>query len=163
MVDTNGDFHVIRSNYTYKTRSDEEWKAEAEAQWEALSETAVHTFTFGPALVLDGVEITPEEIQAISLNLGKGKSTQRIAICQMDTLQYLIVATEGPECDNDKGLTLQEMADLCYSLGCKTAYNLDGGSSATVVLGTTKINSRTNTKRRPVGDCIWFATMIPND
>ena len=49
------------------------------------------------------------------------------------------------------------------SLGAQIAYNLDGGSSCTVVLNNEKINSPSNPKRREVGDCIYFATLIPNE
>ena len=33
----------------------------------------------------------------------------------------------------------------------------------TVVLNNEKINSPSNPKRREVGDCIYFATLIPNE
>lgn len=46
-------------------------------------------------------------------------------------------------------------------MGCINAYNLDGGSSSSVVLGGKKINALSTGKIRPVGDCIYFATLIP--
>ena len=45
-------------------------------------------------------------------------------------------------------------------MGCLNAYNLDGGSSSTVALNGKKINALSTGKIRPVGDCIYFATLI---
>ena len=41
------------------------------------------------------------------------------------------------------------------------AYNLDGGNSAAVILNDEKLNNVTNTKKRMVGDCIYFCTLVP--
>ena len=44
--------------------------------------------------------------------------------------------------------------------GAKHAYNMDGGSSATIILGGRRINSP-ETKERNVGDIIYFSTLRP--
>lgn len=126
--------------------------------WEAVKDTALHTFCFGPGLVVDGVQLT--DVSNIALDLGKNKTTQRLAIGQVGPLQYVFVATEGPENKNSRGLTLLEMAQLCADLGLQNAYNMDGGSSSTIVLNNEKINSVSSHKIRAVGDCIWFATLV---
>lgn len=76
----------------------------------------------------------------------------------MDHLSYLIVATEGPENKGSTGLTMAEFAQLLYDLGAKNAYNLDGGSSSSVVLNYKKINSLSTGKIRAIGDILYFAT-----
>lgn len=53
------------------------------------------------------------------------------------------------------------MAQLCVAYGLDNAYNLDGGSSSTISLNNEKINSPSSHKNRMVGDCIWFATLVP--
>jgi exopolysaccharide biosynthesis protein len=53
------------------------------------------------------------------------------------------------------------MAELCAELGCINAYNLDGASSSSVVLHYEMINALSTHKVHPVGDCIWFATLVP--
>ena len=127
--------------------------------WEHLMSSALHAFCFGPGLVVDGKVL--DDVTDLKLNQGKDRKTQRIAFCQLDHLQYLVLATEGPENKGSVGLTLLEMAELCGKMGVTNAYNLDGGSSSTVVLDNKKINSLSSGKVRPVGDCIWFATLVP--
>ena len=144
IVDMNGDFHIITSPTMEK--------------WEAYDGTVLHAFCFGPALVVDGK--LNEAAKDTTLDLGKNKKTQRIAIGQIGPLQYLVLATDGPENVAGSGLTIAEMAELCEQQGMINAYNLDGGSSATMVLNHKKINA-VGSKKRPVGGCIWFATLVP--
>ena len=89
------------------------------------------------------------------------KRAQRICIAQVDTLSYLIVATEGPENKGSVGLTLIEFAELVRDLGAKQAYNLDGGSSASLVMNYKKINALSTGKKRSVSDAICFVTAVP--
>ena len=127
--------------------------------FESLDTPVMHAFCFGPGLVIDGQVL--EDVNHITLNLGKNKRTQRIALCQMGPLDYLILACEGPENKGSKGLTLLQMAQLCKKMGGRNAYNLDGGSSATIALKGKKINALDSHKNRLMGDCIYFATLIP--
>lgn len=145
IVDKNGDFTILSPT-----------TAEA---WAPYAEDALHVFTFGPGLVINGQVL--EDDERVDQDLGKRRKTQRIAICQMGPLDYLFIATEGPENKGSEGVTLLEMAQICAATGCQNAYNLDGGSSSTIVLNNKKINSRSSGKVRPVGDCIWFATIVP--
>lgn len=145
VIDDKGDFTILSPT----TRE----------AFEALESTVMHAFCFGPGLVIDGQVL--EDVNHITLNLGKNKRTQRIALCQMGPLDYLILACEGPENKGSKGLTLLQMAQLCKRMGCRNAYNLDGGSSATIALKGKKINALDSHKNRLVGDCIYFATLIP--
>lgn len=129
-------------------------------QYENFSRPVVHAFSFGPGLVVDG-QIAQGAIDT-DMDIAPEKPTQRIAIGQTGMLEYIIIATEGPENKNSKGFTIRQMAELCQELGCITAYNLDGGSSSSVVLNNRKINALSTGKVRLVGDCIYFATLIPD-
>ena len=149
IIDDKGDFHIIVGT--------------TKELWEAYDGTVMHAFAFGPGLVVDGVPMSQEFYNDIKLNVGKGKQTQRIVLAQTGPLEYMIIATEGPENANSVGLTLLEMSELCVELGCINAYNLDGGSSSTVVLNYEKINALSTGKIRDVGDCIYFATLVPNE
>ena len=86
---------------------------------------------------------------------------QLASLCQIDTLSYMVVCTEGPSGENSAGVTILQMANLCKELGAVQAYNLDGGNSAAVILNDEKLNNVTNTKKRMVGDCIYFCTLVP--
>lgn len=146
IIDKNGDFTILA--HTTKEA------------WEAIDkENVAHTFTYGPALVVNGEQLT--DMSSVKLSCGKNKQTQRTFIGQSGPLEYVIVATEGPENTNSKGLTISQAAEYAVHLGLDNAYNLDGGSSSTIVLNNRKINSLSSHKERTVGDCIWFATLVP--
>lgn len=83
IVDARGDLHIIT--------------ATTAAKWQAYREgggTVLHTFTFGPALVVDG-EINENAGHTV-LNLGKDKRIQRTAIGQLGPLSYVFVTCDGP-------------------------------------------------------------------
>lgn len=150
VMDEMGNLHIL------PTTTKEEWDAYIQD-----GGTVIHSWTFGPGLVIDGVPLT--DLDTVRLDCGKAKKTQRIAIGQIGPLEYMILATEGPENIGSVGVDLLEMTQLCLDNGMENAYNLDGGSSSTVSLKHDKINSVSSHKIRLVGDCIWFATLIPGE
>ena len=123
-----------------------------DADVNAVLKDCMHIFTFGPALVVNGVA---QEIPRIG-RIGSHKEAQRMALCQMDHLSYLIVCGEGPEQRNSEGMTLDQFSRLLEKLGVQNAYNLDGGSSTWLVLDNKKINARS--KKRSIADIVYFAT-----
>lgn len=151
IIDDKGDLHIILEP--------------TEEKINAFEGKIVQALAFGPGLVMDGVK--REDFTATGPGILKEctptKETQRIALCQMDTLSYLIVATEGPENKGSTGLTMPEFAQLCYDLGAKQAFNLDGGSSSTVVLNNKKINSLSTGKIRAIGGILYFVTAVPSE
>ena len=56
----------------------------------------------------------------------------------------------------DKGMTLQELQQVFVEQGCKVAYNLDGGGSATMVLGDQRVNKTSGSRERDVSDIVYF-------
>ena len=122
----------------------------------AFPEKIRESFNFGPALIVDGQ--VQEYDYKKKTSCGYPTKAQRLALCQLDTLSYLIVVTEGPEQDPNAGLTIPEFTQLLASKGVPLAYNMDGGSSTTIILNGKKINAP-DSKRRPVGDIIYFATL----
>ena len=142
LIDDQGDLHIVR-NAT----------SEAIASFDG---TVVNSFSFGPALVVDGEAMTISE----NVQVASNKPTQRMVIAQDGALSYLCVATEGPENTDSVGLTLSQTVELMMSLGCQTAYNLDGGSSSTMVLNNKKINALSARKVRSICDILYFATLV---
>lgn len=143
MIDDQGDFHIFP-------------KATRESL-AAFNGVTVNSFCFGPALVIDGVRCT----ELVKDEAAPEKFTQRLAIAQTGPLSYLCVATEGPENEGSTGLSLDQFAEFMSSLNCINAYNLDGGSSSTVVLNNEKINALSSGKIRPISDILYFATAVP--
>ena len=143
IIDDHGDFHIIP-------------KATGEAL-SAFQGAMINTFNFGPGLVIDGkMTESFEENDSTVPN----KRTQRICIGQTGPLSYICIATEGPENKGSQGLLLTEIAKMAYDYGCINAYNLDGGSSSTVVLNNKKINALSSGKTRSICDILYFATAI---
>ncbi len=149
IIDENADFHIIRS---YSEEKINDFIANSGHQ-------IIHSYTFGPALVVDGVRNT----EYLMTECAPERQTQRIAICQVAPLSYLIIATEGPENKGSKGLTLEQFSQFCLDMGVQQAYNLDGGSSSSVILGNKKINSLSTGKKRTVGDILYFVTGLPEE
>ena len=133
-IDINGNFHIV--------------KPMTEAEYAKLETPVMHSFAFGPALVVDG------EVQEIVRKL---TYRQRMAIGQIDELCYVFVAADGTNEDDGEGLSVPELAQLMHDLGAKTAYNLDGGQSTSMLMGNTKVNGQPKTMRA-IGDIIYFTT-----
>ena len=146
VIDANGDFSIIPTT---------------EESFKSFEGEIIHAFWFGPGLVVNGERISDEDLEALKMNVGKGKKTQRMVLAQLGPLSYLILTCEGPENEKNAGFTLAEMADLCMEMGCINAYNLDGGSSSSVALNYQKINALSTHKNRDVGDIIYFCTLVP--
>ena len=142
IIDDKGDFTIIVDPTEEKVKS--------------FPGTMVNTFNFGPGLVVDGEIITTTK----EMNIGLDKETQRMGVGQLGELEYILVATEGPENEGSAGLTIPEFAQLMKDLGAVQAYNLDGGSSSAMMLGGEKINALSSKKMRPICDLLYFATLV---
>lgn len=137
VVDNNGDFYFIN---------------EAETDLSSISD-ALQVFSFGPALI-DNYEI----VVSTEDEVGKAKaSNPRTAICQLDTLHYLFVVSDGRTAES-AGLSLYELASFLESLNVQKAYNLDGGGSSTMYFNGKIVNNPTTSgksiKERSVSDVI---------
>lgn len=146
LMDDKGDLTIIQQMDGEKIKA---WNNE---------HTLIHAFTFGPALVVDGVK---NEHYPVKTHVATHR-TQRMGIGQMDEKSYVIVTTEGPDDKNSTGLMLTEFADVFMALGAKQAYNLDGGSSSWLVLNYKRINGMHGSQHRPIADIIYFVTASPN-
>ena len=145
IIDDKGDLTIIKETTEEKVK--------------AFEGNIVQAMTFGPGLVIDG----ERQSGFTRKTFAPEKRTQRISLAQMGPLSYLIVATEGPENKGSKGLTLDQFSQLMYDLGAVNAYNLDGGSSSSLVLNNKKINSLSTGKIRAIGDILYFVTLQPTE
>lgn len=120
---------------------------------ELLDAGAWNVLSFGPALLIDG-EIAVEAGEEVGRAMA---SNPRTAIGIVDELHYLFVVSDG-RTNASEGLSLRELAQVLQDLGAKTAYNLDGGGSSTMVFqGQVVNNPTTNGKRiteRSVSDIV---------
>ena len=145
-----GEDLVIYADGSFGIISEDEITAE-----ELLAAGAENVLSFGPALVQDGA-ISVSETDEVGRAMA---SNPRTGIGVIDDLHYLFVVADGRTSDSD-GLSLYELATFLQSLGCTTAYNLDGGGSSSMVFNGMLINNPTSGGRksneRSVSDIVYI-------
>jgi len=79
----------------------------------------------------------------------------RTAIGYYEPGHYCFVVVDGRQ-ENSDGMSLAELAALFQELGCKEAYNLDGGKSSAMVWNGSLVNDPADGGRR-VSDIVYIA------
>ena len=171
----NGDYYSARSGYVirngiiysetsknpdqedlviYKDGSMEVIKEGDITAAELIEKGAMNVFCFGPGLVENG-SITVSEGEEVS----KSKSSNpRTAIGWISDTHYVFVVSDG-RTDASEGLSLYELGSFMEKLGCRTAYNLDGGGSSTMWFNGSVINNPTSggsIRERSVSDIVYI-------
>lgn len=173
----NGDYYgfhdrgyVLRNGYLYretKHRSrdyddlaiyeDGRFEIFYESQYKAeeiADAGAVQIFSFGPGLVKNNKVIVGKNSE-VTYAL---QSNPRTAIGEIEPLHYVMVVSDG-RTEESEGLTLYELAQVMEELGCKTAYNLDGGGSSTMWFMGRVVNCPTDGKKngeRRISDIVYI-------
>ena len=144
IIDENGDFHTFINS------------AGADTFAKDTGHTIVNAFMFGPALVKES------EVVSIKREYGfNPEGTQpRAAIGQLDHLSYVLVIADNTTGSDKEGVTHQQLAKFMQELGCREAYNLDGGNSAVMMYNGKMLNNKMG-QERDVTDMIYFATAVP--
>lgn len=78
-------------------------------------------WTFGPQLLEDG---------QVPTSFANGKANPLSAIGYYEPGHYCFVLVDGRQKDYSWGMTYAQLAQIFYDLGCKVAFNLDGGDTA---------------------------------
>ena len=149
LIDANGDFTIL------KNPTGDEMAAALEGEV-----PIINTFSFGPALVIDG------ELQAIpstknyANKLGNiGGVEPRCAIGQIGPLEYMMVVVDGRGQEGSDGCNGETLAQFMFEQGCVQAYNLDGGNSADMYFNG-GFYSHAKTNPRSLSGVIYFATLV---
>ena len=115
---------------------------------QAINDGLKYTFAFGPYLIRggnikDGLPNTPDVRQAIG---------------QIDKNNFVIVTNTVGINGRSYGFGYKTLADLMYSLGCKEAYNTDGGGSTNLIYKNRNTNTYSGivTTNRDVADILYF-------
>ena len=120
-----------------------------------LAEGAWQVLSFGPALVKEGSIAVDEHTEVGQATY----SNPRTAIAQVDEGNYLLVVSDG-RTSRSEGLSLYQLAEILQNLGAKTAYNLDGGGSATMWFNGRVINEPvkhgSKVSERSVSDIVYI-------
>lgn len=111
------------------------------------------TWCFGPNLL-------DKNGQAIEINHKLMRNNPRCAIGYYEPGHYAFVVVDGRTKYYSEGMTLTALSTFMADIGCKVAYNLDGGQTAQMVLEDNLVNMPANGGRR-VGDIIYIEVEEP--
>ncbi len=101
---------------------------------EAVADGAWQAWTFGPALLdADGSALT-----AFSSTRRIASANPRTAIGYYEPGHYCLVVVDGR--GDSAGISLADLSALFEEMGCRAAYNLDGGNSSVMVWNGSVIN-----------------------
>jgi len=116
---------------------------------------ALQILSFGPAVLIDGSISVSQKEEVVRAQ----SSNPRTAIGIIDNLHYIFLVSDG-RTRQSAGLSLYHLARFMQGLGAITAYNLDGGGSATMYFNGKVINHPTtdgNTfEERHVSDIVYI-------
>lgn len=114
--------------------------------------------SFGPVMIRDGENCVPQYYNSGEIN----DPYARAVLCQMGPLHYAIVAA-NIEIGYDAVPTVSQVAENLVQMGVPTAYALDGGQTAAIVMDNQLINKVSYGSQREISDIIYFATAIPEE
>lgn len=141
VIDSDGTMRIVKESEVSAA------ELESEGAWQVLS--------FGPSLVNNG-EITVGENEEVAQSMN---SNPRTAIGMISPLHYIIVVSDG-RTDDNRGLTLYQLAGIFKDKGATVAYNLDGGGSTTLYFNGNVINHPAGgaggTSERKVSDILYI-------
>jgi exopolysaccharide biosynthesis protein len=113
-----------------------------------------HTFSFGPVLLVNGAVPVPNVLGTYEVVPNPQYPIQgshpRTGIGFISKDHFVLIDVDGRHPGYSRGATLEEFAQMFKNLGCTTAYNIDGGASATVYFRGKVINQPKNHTVDPV-------------
>ena len=129
---------------------------QAEAERFAEENNVLFSLGFGPVLIDDGQDVTPEEYPWGEVN----DTYARAAIGLLEEHHYLTMNLncDAPGTEYYNLATLRQAADAMVARGCRKAYALDGGQTATTVFGGQLINPVQFGWEKEISDIIYFAS-----
>lgn len=115
---------------------------------------AYHIWSFGPSLLT-------AEGEAITKNTGftekkLSKPNPRTAIGYAEPGHYYFVVVDGRFVGGSLGMEMKDLSILMHSLGCKVAYNLDGGGTTSMVSAKFGNISKSAAKARSCSDIVYI-------
>lgn len=114
---------------------------------------------FGPIIVDNGVDVTPEMYPWGEIN----DTYARSAIGQLGERHYLTLNINCQSPHYYFLATLHDATDAMLAHGVYTAYALDGGQTAETIVNGVMINPVQFGQERMISDIIYFCTAIPSE
>ena len=146
-IDVNGDMHFTYGGDVLTVDAVQDFVDEHDIRF---------SLAFGPILVDNYEEVDHTWY-------GVGEITEgyaRAGLLQMDTLHYIVV-TANTTGNYQQIPTVAQFRKNIAATGCRMAYCLDGGQTATIVMNDELVNRPVYGQQRKISDIIYFATAIP--
>ena len=126
---------------------------------ELLDMGVMNTYSFGPALIVDG------ELNAEANAHYLSKLNPRVGVGLVEDGHFVIIVVEGRVSTYSYGVRLGEFAEMFMEEGCKQAYNLDGGASSCLLFMGEYINRRMPNQYRDIPDLLmWgYSELVPSE
>ena len=121
-----------------------------------LARAPYQVWKFGPQLL----DENGEPLQWFNTSEAIAIGNPRSGIGYYEPGHYCFVVCDGRHEDWSRGLTIREYAQLFHDLGCKAAYNLDGGASATMAFMGSMYNRQSS--ERDIGDVLIIREVGPS-
>ena len=141
---------MVYDDGTLKVRPEQDFSSKEEIAAE-LQNGLLHTFSFGPGLIVDGQgkgDYSNEKLQTWN---------PRTAVGMVEPGHFKFVVVDG-RTEQSKGMRLIELENLMTSLGCTEAYNLDGGQSSILLFdGVIQNHIAGRETPRKVTDILYIA------
>ena len=126
----------------------------------AIERDVWQVWTFGPALLNE--DGTPRDIPYSSiLEIHITGRNPRTAIGYFEPGHYCLLVVDGRQPGYSVGVTLDEMAQIFSDLGCRAAFNLDGGGSSMMYFRGELISQVSSGSPRNLSDCVLFTDIAP--
>ena len=180
IVAISGDNFVFREGARLVVRDGSEWERQlpveddlcvlfADGTMETFGKWAINRYTieelyarnpyqvwcFGPMLLDENGEAMH------TFNSSVQKVNPRSAIGYYEPGHYCFVLVDGRQKGYSVGLTLEQLSQVFHDLGCKVAYNLDGGDTVAMTFGTEMINHPEVETPRSVSDIVYICEPEP--
>ena len=137
------DILIMYSDGTMKTYT------AAEFDLEAVKQSGPYQgWSFGPKLLDNGQPMQ-------TFNSRVNPKNPRSAVGYYEPGHYCFVLVDGRQPGYSDGMTLKELSQLFYDLGCTEAYNMDGGQTAIMVFMGKMLNQPYHGGRK-TGDILYI-------
>lgn len=137
------------------------YRGQFETQEEAQAYVDEHhvrfSVCFGPVVIEDGRDVTPDSYRWGEIY---DRYARALIGCRED-LHYLTCTVNAQAPGYYNLVYLSDAVEAMLRHGCRRAYTLDGGRTATICLCGEIINTVQSGVERPMSDVIFFASALP--
>ena len=135
---------VLYSNGAMETYDGKAYKID-----DIKAKDPVQVWSFGPALLDENGKVRPKYTVSSTV----AQRNPRSAVGYYEPGHYCFVVVDGRQ-KHSAGIKIPKLAAIFEELGCKAAYNLDGGGSAVMMFDHKTYSKQSNGADRKLGDLL---------